>query len=61
MLLEVVLGLRVGLHMARARHPQPCTQTTEVGPSELATDVSAQSLADPGGDRPPTPAVTLGR
>ena len=61
MLLEVGLGLRVGLHMARARHPQPCAQPTEIDPAELATDASAQTLADPGGDRAPAPALALRR
>src|SRR5262245_54315578 len=51
MLLEVGLGLRVGLHMARPRHPQPCPEAPQVGPAELATDASAELLADPRGNR----------
>src|SRR5215469_984775 len=52
-LLEVGLCLRVGLHMTRTGHSQPCTKTSQVGPAELTTDASTESLADPGGNRPP--------
>jgi hypothetical protein len=59
MLLEVGLGLRVGPHMAWAGHPHPCAQAPQVGPANLTIDVSAQTLADPGDDRPPAPALAL--
>jgi len=59
MLPEVFWGLRVGLHIARAGHPQPCAQAPQVHPAELTTDASAETLADPGGDRPPAPALPL--
>jgi hypothetical protein len=58
---EVSLGLQVGLHMAWAGHPQTCAQTTEVGPAKLTTEVTAETLAHPGGDRPPAPALALRR
>src|SRR5258708_39309687 len=47
--------------MARAGHPQSCAQTTEIGPTKLATDASAETLADPGSGRPSAPAVALRR
>ena len=40
--------------------PQLGTQAPKVGPTKLATDASAEPLADPGGDRLPTPALPLG-
>ena len=61
MLLEVRLGLRVGLHMARAGHSQTCPETTQIGPAKLATDTSSEALTDPGGDCPPAPASALRR
>jgi len=60
MLFEVCLGLRVGLHMAWAGRPQSCPEAPQVRPAELTTDVSAETLADPGGDRAPAPALALG-
>src|SRR5215469_1823284 len=60
MLLEGGLRLWVGLHMARAGHSQPCTQAPQVGPAELTTNAPAETLAHPGGDRPPAPAIPLG-
>src|SRR5262249_32618814 len=42
LLLEVGLGLQIGLHMARAGHPQPCAQAPQVGPAELTTDTPSR-------------------
>src|SRR5690349_12299230 len=61
MLLEVGLGLRVGLYMARAGHPQTGTRAPQVRPAKLTADTSTETLADPGGDRPPAPAVAFRR
>jgi hypothetical protein len=60
-LLEVRLGLRVGLHMARAWHPQTCPEAPQVDPAELATDVSSEPLANPGGNCPPALPIALRR
>jgi hypothetical protein len=61
MLLEVRLRLRVGAHVAWPRHTQTGAEPPQVDPAELATDGAAKTLADPGGDGPPAPAVALGR
>jgi hypothetical protein len=60
MLLEVGLGLRVGSHVTRPRDTQACAQTPQVGPAELTTDTATETLADPGGDRPPAPTLAFG-
>src|SRR5262245_59170164 len=37
---EVGLGLRVGLHVARAGHPYMGTQAPEIGPAKVPTDAA---------------------
>ena len=58
-LLEVRLRLRVGLHMARARHSQTCAQPPQIDPTQLTTDGRPRRCAHPGGDRASAPAVVL--
>ena len=60
MLREVHLGLRVGLHMARA-WPQPAgAEAAQGAPAQVTTDTASEAPAEPGGHGPSAPAVTLG-
>jgi hypothetical protein len=60
MLLEVRLGLRIGLHMARAGHTQPGAQAPQDAPARLPAHPAPEAGADPGGHRAPAPMVALG-
>src|SRR5258708_6686187 len=57
MLLELHLGVRVSLHMARPGLQPAGAEPSQVLPAQLPADLVSEALAEPSGHRPSTPAV----
>src|SRR5260221_575926 len=59
-LLELCLGLRVGLHMTRPGLQPARAKPAQVLPAQLTADLTSEAFAQPGGHSPSAPPVALG-